>query len=178
VPGASKIKVLSDFHDMLDTESLSLRTPSSTFVLSEGEWLLAKALDVESRRADLLEHQVKMLRSELVTVLKRWEVFLVAFLPDLDSVGVTDELRTAIHKERLESLNSLEALRVTRKVVVLPEHAKAIDKLRARNKSIHRQGTRDVVKDDGEDEPTEDSELCLSSGECSIWSSPSEEEDD
>ena len=45
--------------------------------------LLMEALALESRRADLLQYQVVMLRNELVLALKRWKVLSAGALSSL-----------------------------------------------------------------------------------------------
>jgi hypothetical protein len=178
VPDTLRIKVLDAFKEALDTARINMPLPVGPFVLSEGEKLLAKALEIESRRADLLEHQATMLRSELVTALKRWEVFIAVLLPEVpEPKDVTEEL-SQVYKQRLRSLHSLTSLSGTKQVIVSREHAEVMNAYRNRRKKVHRRTSRGGAETGQGGGAAEAASASSSDAESSLWSSSSEEEDD
>lgn len=174
VPGCKRLEILDDMQRGQTMEGAVLSPDEVINSLAEREQHLAKALDLECRRADLLECQVKMLRSELVIALKRWKMMTVALWPGINCGCLSDEQKRAAYLERLRSLDRVEAMSAGKFVRLQAEDAKVLDSFRNRHRKVQR---RDTVASGEDCDSEEDSSGCLSSGSSPIWSSSSEGDD-
>lgn len=129
---------------------------------------LAEALNLECRRADLLQFQVRMLRSELVTALKRLDIALETLLPaQVCNCQRDSEIERQQETLMTENLDGLIALHSGTFVKQEELQTRGLDCLRSRR----RQDTR-IGSENGDDSPS-----TASIDTSDIWSSDSEDED-
>jgi len=130
---------------------------------------LLDALNLESRRADLLEYQVKMLRNELVLALKRWKVLGTGVISSLICECRSQDQKLNGVKEGMRSLNTAEPLNTGKSISLRKEHAAVMETYRKRK-------TYDSANEESSSD-TEGGSDVNSIRSSDIWSSSSEDED-
>ena len=129
--------------------------------------LLMDALTLESRRADLLQYQVMMLRNELVLALKRWKVLSTGAMSFMICQCRSGEEKRREVQRSVEDFKPAERLSNGKFVHLHREHAEIMDAFRKRHRDDRGRDGNESDEDLSEDSSIPSSE---------IWSSSSEEE--